>query len=234
VFGKYDLSFEISEADVTLSMTGEGRHRRYRRRCGSDETELMVSATRGNVVVCPVEPVNMPDPQVTEHLQIELETPFIIQPGGRDTIFLKFPVEVGVFLVDKKDIERIDLFTKTPLKYTLYGPPESGIVCKWWKSPVLTEQPDVEKLYEGVMRVDIRNHYHEWVEIRKLVFCGVEMKIFYGDYAYMHGFLSINKKSFGDTGFIAKKPPDMHGSLDIYLAKGLKRLENFVMEEGYK
>ncbi len=231
MFGKYDLSTSLKEQDVEIVVEGRGKRKRYYRRAGEEEVEKFIYADGGNLVVCPVEPVNVPDMTISEHLMIEFDKPFVIEPDTKDTFYAKFPVEVGVFLVDKKDVEEIDIFTKTKPKYTLYGPPESGVICKWWKSEVYTEKPKVDKLYEGIVRVDMANNYYEWVEIEKIVFRALDMKLFYGDYAYMHAYLKILKKAMGETTFNSRKPKNMQESIDIYLAKGIKKLEKkFVME----
>lgn len=235
MFGKYDLNFKQIHGDIEIMMEGTGKQRRYYRRCKNEEVEKVIYADTGNVVVCPVEPVNCPEVDISEHLQVEFSRPVVVASGTRNTFYATFPVEIGVFLVDRNDVERIDVFTKTHPKYTLYGPPESGIICKYWKSGVYDEQPKVEKFYEGVVQVDIMNNYREWLELVKLVFSGREMKLFYGenDFSYMHSFLNVQKKTVGDTGFVGDKPSGMHGSLDIYQFKGLKRFENFIMEWGF-
>ena len=233
VFGEYGLSKEIKEDDIEIKIGGKGKVKEYYRKCGEEEIKKFVAAERGKLFVVPVEPVNLPKLGVAEHLLIEFEEPYIIEPGISHTFYLKFPIEIGVFLVDKKDVERIDIFTKTRQKYTLYGSPENGIICRWWKSPLYYEKPKVKKLEEGIMKVDIENEYREWVEIRKLVFRAFDMKIFYDGYAYMRSYVTILKKTMAETSFESRKPKDMKNSIDIYEAKGIKRLEKkFVMEWG--
>jgi len=235
VFGTYDLNVELSEQDIELSVKGDGKRKRYYRRAGDEEVEKYVNADRGKLIVCPVEPVNAPDESISEHLLIELERPLLIEPGSTDTFFLKFPVEIGSFLVDPTDVERIDIFTLTQPKYTLYGPPESGIVCKWWKSDVYSQAPAVDRLFEGVLRVKITNNYREWMELGKMVFGAFDMKIFYNENAYMDACLTIEKRTIGETSFNARKPKGMHRAVDIYQAKGLKKLEkSYVIEWGFK
>lgn len=235
MFGKYDLSTDLKEQDVEIVLEGRGKRKRYYRKAGGEEVEKVIYADSGNLVVCPVEPVNVPDTTISEHLLIEFDKPIVVEPETKGTFYLKFPVEVGVFLVDKKDVEEIDIFTKTKPKYTLYGPPESGVICKWWKSGIYSEKPEVEKLYEGIVRVDITNSYYEWTEMKKIVFRAFDMKIFYDEYAYMHAYLKILKKAMGETTFNSRKPKNMQESIDIYLAKGIKKLEKkFVMEWRFK
>jgi len=235
VFGEYDLNVELKEQDVEIVIEGKGKRKRYYRKAGKDEAEKFIYANKGKLVVCPVEPVNLPKEGVAEHLLIELEKPLVIEPGVKEGFYAKFPVEIGVFLVDEKDVERIDIFTKTRPKYTLYGPPENGIICRWWKSDLYSEAPEVNRLYEGVMKIGITNNYYEWMEICKVVFRAFDMKLFYNDHAYMHAMLDISKRTFGETTFNKRRPKNMKGAIDIYLAKGIKKFEKkFIMELGFK
>jgi len=234
VFGTYELNVELKENDVEIEIEGKGKKKIYRRKVGNEEIEKFIYAEDGKVVVCPVEPVNLPKIEVSEHLLIKLDKPIIVEAGTKHDFYVKFPLEIGVFLVDRKDIERIDIFTKTNPKYALYGPPEKGIICKWWESGVYGEVPEIDKLYEGIMKVEVENNYHEWVEISKMVFRAFDMKVFYNEYAYMHSYLKILKKTMAETAFNERKPKNMKRAIDIYLAKGIKKFEKkFVMEWGF-
>lgn len=235
MFGTYDLDVHLEEEGIELLVEGTGKRRRYYRRAGGEEVEKVVYADKAKLIVCPVEPVNVPDTTISEHLLIDLTTPVVIAAGSHDTFYVKFPVEIGVFLVDNRDVERIDIFTKTQPKYTLYGPPEQGIVCKWWKSDLYLEEPEVDRLFEGVMKTGIKNGYDEWMEVHHVVFRAFDMKIFYNRHAFMHAYLTIQKRTMGETAFNARKPGNMHKSVDIYQAKGLKKLkEKYVMEWGFQ
>ena len=113
MFGTYDLNAKISEEDIEIAFQGKGKRKRYYRNAAGEEIEKFIYAESGNAVVCPVEPVNLPIEDVTEHLLIELDKPLIVESGIKEQFFARFPVEIGVFLVDKKDVECIDIFSKT-------------------------------------------------------------------------------------------------------------------------
>ncbi|HEC88632.1 MAG TPA: DUF432 domain-containing protein [Thermoplasmata archaeon] len=235
MFGKYELDLKIKEKEFEIAVEGRGKKRRYYRKKGEEEVEKFIYAKEGNLVICPVEPVNLPKEGVSEYLMIELDKPFVIEPGMKGNFYIKFPVEIGVFLVNRKDVERIDIFTLTKPKYTLYGPPERGVICRWWKSDFYDEKPELNKLYEGMMKANVENGYWEWVEIKKIVFRAFDMKLFYNEHAYMYSFLKISGKTVGETAFGARKPKDMDESIDIYQAKGIKKFEKkFFMEWGFK
>jgi hypothetical protein len=235
VFGKYDFDITLSEDDIHIAISGKEKRKQYYRKLGDDIVEKYIHAEKGNVIICPVEPVNVPDIDISEHLMIELEKPLIIESGVKDTFFTTFPIEIGVFLKDRSDVELIDIFSKTQSKYSLYGPPESGVICRHWNSCLYSEIPDVKKFYEGILKIEIENKYYEWMEISKIVFRAFDMRLFYNEYAFMHAYLTIIKKTMGDTRFNSRKPKDMQESVDIYLAKGVEKLEKkFVMDWRFK
>jgi hypothetical protein len=61
------------------------------------------------------------------------------------------------------------------------------------------------------------------------------MKVFYNDYAYIRARLAIINKTIGETTFSTRRPKGMEESLDIYLSKGVQKLEKkFVMEWRFK
>jgi hypothetical protein len=97
------------------------------------------------------------------------------------------------------------------------------------------EEPQVDQLFEGVMRVDIKNHYYEWMELHKVVFRAFDMNIYYNAHAHMHAYLTIQKRNLGETAFNTRRPPNTHRSVDIYQAKGLKKLEKkYLMDWGFQ
>lgn len=102
MFGKYDLSTNLKEQDVEIVVEGRGKRRRYYRKAGDDEVEKIIYADSGELVVCPVEPVNVPDMTISEHLLIEFDKPIVIEPETKGTFYLKFPVEVGFFLLTER------------------------------------------------------------------------------------------------------------------------------------
>jgi len=240
MFGVYGLDLNIEEKDIKIELSGKGAEKRYFRKVGNEEVEKKVYANKGEIIVSPVPPVNLPV-NVSKHLMIELNKNIFIKPAAEQQLFVKFPLEIGVFLSDEKDIEPLDIFTKTNIKYTLYGAPEDGFVCRWWKSNIYDSIPEFDKFYEGVMKLKIKNSYNEWSEINKIVFNTLGMKIFYKDYAYCSANLEIIKKSVGKTYF-DEKIKGMNEAVDLYFAKsrrlGLsitKEIEKeFFMERGFK
>jgi len=120
--------------------------------------------------------VNKPK-ELTPHFLIEFERSVFIEPSARRTVFVKFPVEIGVFVHGKKDFQILDVLTLNKQKFTLYGDVVSGVICKYWKSEVYSTIPDTNPVYEGVIELNITNTTARWVEVTKAVFAAYGMKI---------------------------------------------------------
>ncbi|MCK4811072.1 MAG: DUF432 domain-containing protein, partial [Methanosarcinales archaeon] len=75
-----------------------------------EEVEDMLLSSSSKILINPVEPVNKPK-ELTPHFLIEFERSVFIEPSARRTVFVKFPVEIGVFVHGKKDFQILDVLT---------------------------------------------------------------------------------------------------------------------------
>ena len=174
MFGRYRGTFRSESGEILIEVEEGDGLLTYRRRCGEDKFERILVAGMAEVIINPVEPVNLPK-GITNFLMIEFP-PVMIEPGATRTVYLKFPVEFGVFVESARDIEAVDIFSPTTQKYTLYGTPTRGLIARWYGSEVYTEFPEVDLHREGVMEFTITNTYREWVEVSRAVFESVDMK----------------------------------------------------------
>lgn len=205
----------------------------YRRRCGGQTFERILVLNTGEVIINPVEPVNLPR-DITDFLLMEF-SPMMIEPGATQTVYLKFPVEIGVFVESAKDIEVLDVFASGSQKYTLYGSPTNGVIARWCRSAVYPEIPAVEFFCEGVMELSIHNASHEWVEVSCAVFENIDMKIYYGDFVATSATMKILGPSLAETDFIdAPLQTGMVKSVELYTARKIPVINRgYLMEWGF-
>ena len=232
MFGRYDGTFHREDGDILVETERENGLLTYRRRCGGQTFERLLALETGEFIINPVEPVNLPK-EVTDFLQVDF-SPMVIEPGVTRTIYLKFPVEIGVFLEAAKDIEVLDVFGLGTQKYTLYGPPTSGVIARWCRSAVYTEIPPVERLSEGVMELTIQNASHEWAEVSRVVFDSVDMKIYYGEIVAATATMKVVTPSLAGTDFVdAPLLPGMTRSIELYTARKIPVINRgYLMEWG--
>lgn len=199
----------------------------------SDHQITKVLSSASSLIIHPVEPVTQPK-EITHYLLIELKTPIFLAPQSTSRYFITFPIEVSIYISIKKNIEQIDSFTFTKPKYTLYGTPAHGPICKFWKSDVYSKIPDVNPYLEGVMKVKIQNTSSGWAELQKMVFNAYYMKIFYSNFACMNAVVKIQNNG-AKTSFVEKPISDgMKKALELYRLRKIPIVEKeeFVMEWG--
>jgi hypothetical protein len=237
VYGNYNIiDFSISNEEIEMKIEKRAGFFSYQRiiKKSGDRAEKIVLADDGHVIVNPVEPVNLPR-EVTSYLQIEFEKPVLVEPHGKKKIYVKFPIEVGVFIAGKRSIEVADIFTLTKPKYTLYGNPRNGVICRYWKSDIYPEIPKTNSLIEGVIELNIENEDDEWIEVRRVVFNAVGMKIYYDQkLVSMRASMKILSPVLAETDFFTKAIRDgMKKSLELYTARRIVvPTGKFVMEMG--
>lgn len=235
IYGIYDLNeLEIEERGVRITLERHPEHFVYRREFRGDVVERILLSKKGRLVINPVEPVNLPR-QVCNHLEISFKRSIVIEPKYRKTFFLTFPVEIGVFITGKGDIELIDVFSFVKPKYTLYGDPRNGLICRYWESSPSLTLPSPDPLEEGVMRLEIRNTESEWVEVGRAVFNIYLMSIYYSDdLVFSNAEMDILSKKVAETRFILSPLRDgMRKSAEIFTPRKVPGLtKKFFMEWG--
>ncbi len=232
MFGRYDYALHFADENISVKIERQDGLYVYRRECGGQNYERILASGTGGVVVNPVEPVNLPK-EITHFLQIEFD-PIVIEPMSTSRVYLTCPVEVGVFLEAKRDMDVLDIFGLNHQKYTLYGPPSGGVIARWHPSRVFSEVPSVEPLKEGVIELRLRNMHREWVEVSRAVFESCDMKIYYNDFVGMIAEMRILNKTLAETDFVdAPLKPGMKKSIELYTAREIPVIKKgYLMEWG--
>ncbi|MFN3268860.1 MAG: DUF432 domain-containing protein, partial [Zestosphaera sp.] len=145
-YGRVDIGSNYLEfEDVKIILHEHSGLLKYLRE-GKSRTEKYVAYSPDtHILINPVEPINLPKP-LTDFILLEFTEPIIIAPSSTIITYSTFPIEIGVFVVDRKNTELLDVFSLVSQKYTLYGTPRSGVVCRYWRTRISTGLPEVEML----------------------------------------------------------------------------------------
>ena len=234
MFGQYDIPIRIEQEGITVSVQKEGENILYMRECLGESTEKILAASSGKLLLNPVEPVNKPK-ALAWHLLIELEKTMQVEPKGTRSIFHTFPVEIAVYISANEEFEVIDAFTLARQKFTLYGDPINGVICKYWKSSIYTAEPSLNRIKEGLIELAVTNTTTGWVEATKAVFNAYGMKTYYDDERVSMK-ASMKLKGGGSAETECMDEPLVEGmtkSLEIYTARKLTvTKQKFIMEFG--
>jgi hypothetical protein len=180
MFGQYDIPIQIDQEGITVSVQKEGEKILYMRECLGESIEKILVASSGKLLLNPVEPVNKPK-ALASYLLIEFANTLQVEPKGTMNIFLTFPIEIAVYISADEEFEVVDAFALARQKFTLYGDPINGVICKYWKSTIYTAEPSLNRIEEGVIGLTIANTTADWVEVTKAVFNAYGMKLYFDD-----------------------------------------------------
>jgi hypothetical protein len=234
MYGSYDLPVNINSEGIAIEVLREGKRVFYHRDSLGGEQEKILLVSEGNVLLNPCEPLNLPD-AITPYLLVKMDKTLSVAPNSNNTIFLTFPVEIAVYLVSKKSVHLLDVFSRAAQKFTLYGEPNNGVICKRWASGVFSDIPETDPLVEGVIELRIRNETSNWLEVNKVVFNAYGMKIFYNDTrVVMKANMTLKGEAVAETEFEDSPfEKNMEKALELYKIKKISVTSaKFLMEMG--
>jgi len=237
MYGSYDIPISLEAEGISISLERRDDSVVYRRQLGDESVEkLLLGGSGGSIVINPVEPLNLPR-DLTPYLYLDFQRPVALGPKTSSTVFVTFPVEIGVFLQGHGEVEILDIFTLARQKYTLYGDPRNGILCRYWSTPAgaATTAPCAARLHEGVMVLKLINATGVWVEVNRAVFSGYGMKLYYNDdLVCMKAEMEVTGATAAHTDFKDMSlKQHMTKSLELYTARKLVVLfPKFAMTDG--
>ncbi len=225
MFGSYAGSFSYRSEQISLGIDKFLYHRSV---TGEEAVEKRLASQADEIIVNPVEPLNLPEP-ISNHLEISF-MPIVLAPGAERELYLKFPVEIGVFLKSGNDYDVLDIFSFTKTKYSLYGTPESGVITRRFGSEVFDSPPKADPFREGVLALSIKNSSPGWAEVTRVLFESSGICLYYGDIVSLVGQMTIFSPRLAETNVVDRPLlPGLHRSLELYTARKLA----VVVKHGY-
>ena len=97
MFGEYQIPLKIKRESLLISIEKNDKGFNYIRESLDGKTEKLMLAENVKILINPVEPLNIPK-ELTSLLLIEFNKNISIQPHIKNTKFITFPVEIGIFL----------------------------------------------------------------------------------------------------------------------------------------
>ena len=224
MFGEFSPPYAFERDGLSLSLEMKEGHYQYRRDLAGDRVEKAISVGLSRLLVHPVEPFYT-GPETAGHLELEFPG-LIVEAGATETIFLTFPVEIGVFVEGIRDTEVLDAFSVGPPKYSLYGTPHHGVITRFARSGRHREFPDVDGAREGVLKLTIRNMLPEWAKVSRVVMDDQEMHLYSSEFAGLVAVMRITGRETAEiTGIDRALKGGMSRARDFFTARRILRLD---------
>jgi uncharacterized protein len=231
-FGEKTPPFTMERDTITIRTEFKNGLLEYYRNCDGREQSHWVAFKDSGIRIHPVEPLHVPK-MLTHLLMISFENPIFVEPQHSLDVFLTFPVEIAVLTTHSASDEILDVFSAARTKYTLYGEPHNGVICRHWSSPAATEHPENSLTHQGVLSLTIKNETTRWITVSKSVFNGYGMKLYFNkSVVAMKAVMRIMGKNLAETDFLAGPvEPDMQLSTELFAVKKLSmQSRKYVME----
>ncbi|MDD1668750.1 MAG: DUF432 domain-containing protein [Methanomicrobiales archaeon] len=223
MFGEFTPPWQFEGNGFSLSLEMQEGHYQYRRDLAGEKVERSISVGLSRLLVHPVQPFNAGSGTAT-HLELEFPS-LILEPGSIETIFLTFPIEIGIFVEGLRETEVLDVFPLDRPKLSLYGSPQKGIITRFARSGRHRDIPAVDGAREGVLKLAIRNSFSEWTRVSRVVLPEDQIHLYAGGYAAMLAMMRITGRCVAEImGVDRPLEGGMRRAYDLFTARRIHRL----------
>ena len=185
-YGIYDvgdsLDLVFPNATVKIERVGENAFSYLREDTDQNIVEKMIPAKSNHiqVEVAPIRPLNHPARR-TNYVFLKFDKEIYLSHNSAASIFIHCPIEIGIFLIHKSDRESLDWITCNPLnsRFGLYGPADTGTLCKYAEVSLATDYQDSIPYVEGVMKIVIENTLTSGQTVSKVIFPITDNSLYY-------------------------------------------------------
>jgi len=106
---------------------------------------------------------------VTEYFGIVFEQPIYIGEDHEVKIYVKLPLDIGIYVSDGSNYKLIDVIEIYAKKYALYGTIGEGVIYRYWKTNAFLEQPIVSG-NEAITLIEIINKAGSIGSVSRIIF----------------------------------------------------------------
>jgi hypothetical protein len=179
-YSSYGL-YEIEEEKILFFASVEIRIKResenvflYLRKDSEGNITEKVIPVKGNkmkIEVVPIRPLNYPARR-TNFVYLKFDQEVFLSKNTSTSFLVRCPIEIGVFLVHDSHKDSMDYFTCDPSssRFGLYGSPDTGKLCKFFKVPIVKTELDSEPFLSCVMKINFENLLERGYTITKTIF----------------------------------------------------------------
>lgn len=178
------LELNLPNTEIRIKKISDNVFSYSRQNFDDDLIEKIIPTKSSDLQIelCPIRPLNFPARRTT-YMYLDLDTPVFLSENSSATVFLRCPIEIGVFFVHDGHKDSLDCFTCDPLnsRFSLYGPPESGTLCKYVKTEIVESYDDSVPFVNAVLKANLQNDLPKGLSISKIVFPISDNSVYYKD-----------------------------------------------------
>jgi len=185
-YGSYEIEEKLDlffpSVDVRISRDDEGNFSYLRKDSEGNIVEKIIPSVskKIRIEVAPIRPLNYPARR-TNFVYLKFDKEVFLSKGASTSFLVRCPIEIGIFLVSESNKDSMDWFTCDPSssRFGLYGAPDTGKLCKYYKVPIVKSELDSELHLSCVMKVSFVNQLERGYSITKAIFPITDHLLYY-------------------------------------------------------
>jgi len=187
-YGIYDikenLELSLPNTEIKIQRIGDNAFSYFRKDSEGKVIEKMIPTKSNDVKIelAPIRPLNHPARR-TGYVFLKFDKEIFLSENSAASIFVHCPIEIGIFLVHNSHRDSLDWITCNPVnsRFGLYGPPDTGTLCKYAEVSLATDYHDSIPYIEGVMKIVLENTLSTGQTVSKVIFPITDNSLFYED-----------------------------------------------------
>lgn len=176
-YGGYEIEEELElffpSVEIRIKRKDEGNFLYLRKDPEGKIAEKIVpvSGNKMKIEIAPIRPLNYPARR-TNFIYLKFDQEVFLSKNASTSFLVRCPIEIGVFLVHDSHKDSMDWFTCDPSKsrFGLYGAPDTGKLCKFYKVPIVENEQDSEPYHNCVMRLNFENLLDRGYSVTRSIF----------------------------------------------------------------
>jgi len=157
----------------------------YIRKDSEDDISEKIIPSKSNEIkieLAPISPLNYPARR-TDYVFLKFDKDIFLSEESAASVFVHCPIEIGIFLIHQSHTDSLDWVTCDPnnSRFGLYGPPDTGMLCKYADVSMAKDMDDSTPYVNGVMKVIIENKLNLGQSVNKVIFPITDNSIYYFD-----------------------------------------------------
>ena len=185
-YGTYDIEEELvlffPSVEIRIKRESENVFSYLRKDPEGNIAEkiIPVQGNKIKIEVAPIRPLNYPVRR-TNFVYLKFDQEVYLAKNASTTFLVRCPVEIGIFLIHDSHKDSMDWFTCDPSRsrFGLYGAPDTGKLCKFFKVPIVKTEMDSEPFLSCVMRLDFENLLERGYSVTKAIFPVTDHFLYY-------------------------------------------------------
>jgi hypothetical protein len=193
-----NLELCLPNSTIKIEKIGDHAFSYFRKDSEGKVSEKMIPTNTNSLKIemAPIRPLNYPARR-TGYVFLKFDKEIYLSQNSAASIFVHCPIEIGIFIIHNSQRESLDWITCNPVnsRFGLYGPPDSGTLCKYAEVTLATNLSDSIPYVEGVMKIIIENNLSAGQTVSKVIFPITDNSLYYeNSKSVMDGIKVILKK----------------------------------------